>query len=86
MFPGDLVMQGATASVPTVLTKFVWNILVLVWEGLNVCALYKLILVIGILCVSYGNETKVNVTGPAWWLINISSANGLVPSGNKPLP
>ena len=28
----------------------------------------------------------VNVTRPRWWLVNIISGNGLVPSGNKPLP
>ena len=26
------------------------------------------------------------VTGPHWWVVNISSGNGLVPSGTKPLP
>ena len=28
----------------------------------------------------------MNVTGPYWWYVNIGSGNGLVPSGNKPLP
>ena len=28
----------------------------------------------------------MNATGPYWWLVNIVSGNGLVPSGNKPLP
>ena len=28
----------------------------------------------------------MNVTGPHWWSVNIGSGNGLVPSGNKPLP
>ena len=28
----------------------------------------------------------MNVTGPYWWLVNIGAGNGLVPSGNKPLP
>ena len=28
----------------------------------------------------------MNATGPYWWLINIGSRNGLVPSGDKPLP
>ena len=32
------------------------------------------------------NCTNVNVTGLHWWSINIGSGNGLVPSGNKPLP
>ena len=25
-------------------------------------------------------------TGPLWWLVNIGSGKGLVPSGYKPLP
>ena len=29
---------------------------------------------------------KLNVTRPYWWSVNIGSGNGLVPSGNKPLP
>ena len=32
------------------------------------------------------NCRQLNVTGPYWWLVNIGSGNGLVPSGNKPLP
>ena len=28
----------------------------------------------------------MNATCPRWWLISICSGNGLVPSGNKPLP
>ena len=28
----------------------------------------------------------MNVTGHHWWQVNIGSGNGLVPSGNKPLP
>ena len=32
------------------------------------------------------NCTNVNVTGLHWWLANIGSGNGLVPSGSKPLP
>ena len=28
----------------------------------------------------------MNATRPYWWLVNIGSGNGLVPSGNKPLP
>ena len=28
----------------------------------------------------------MNATGPYWCYINIVSGNGLVPSGNKPLP
>ena len=29
---------------------------------------------------------EVNATIADWWLVNIVSGNGLVPSGNKPLP
>ena len=32
------------------------------------------------------NCPLVNTTSPHWWLVNIGSGNGLVPSGNKPLP
>ena len=28
----------------------------------------------------------MNVNGLCWWQVNIGSGNGLVPSGNKPLP
>ena len=28
----------------------------------------------------------MNATGPYWRWVNIGSGNGLVPSGNKPLP
>ena len=31
-------------------------------------------------------EIALNVTGLYWWSVNIGSGNGLVPSGNKPLP
>ena len=46
--------------------------------------IFKQILVIdgwGISC-----EIALNVTGLHWWSVNIGSGNGLVPSGNKPLP
>ena len=29
---------------------------------------------------------QMNATAPYWWWVNISLGNGLVPSGNKPLP
>ena len=32
------------------------------------------------------NCPDMNVTGLHWWSVNIGSGNGLVPSGNKPLP
>ena len=32
------------------------------------------------------NCPHMNVNGLHWWLVNISSGNGLVPSSNKPLP
>ena len=32
------------------------------------------------------NWPNMNVTGLHWWSLNIGSGNGLVPSGNKPLP
>ena len=31
------------------------------------------------------HDPQVNATRPYWWLVNIGSGNGLVPSGNKPL-
>ena len=35
---------------------------------------------------SLWNCLQVNATRPYWWLVNISSGNGLVSPGNKPLP
>ena len=32
------------------------------------------------------NCPNMNVIGLHWWSVNIGSGNGLVPSGNKPLP
>ena len=32
------------------------------------------------------NCYEMNATTPYWSLVNIGSGNGLVPSGNKPLP
>ena len=32
------------------------------------------------------NCPQMNVTGPYWWQVIIGSGNGLVPTGNKPLP
>ena len=32
------------------------------------------------------NCSQMNVAGTHWWLVNIDSGNGLVLSGNKPLP
>ena len=32
------------------------------------------------------NCPQMNATKPYWWSVNIGSGNGLVPSGNKPLP
>ena len=32
------------------------------------------------------NCPNMNVTGLHWWSVSIGSGNGLVPSGNKPLP
>ena len=32
------------------------------------------------------NCTNMHVTGLHWWSVKIGSGNGLVPSGNKPLP
>ena len=36
--------------------------------------------------ISMWNCSQVNATRPHWWLVNIGSGNGLVPSGNTPLP
>ena len=32
------------------------------------------------------NYSNMHVTGLHWWSVNMGSGNGLVPSGNKPLP
>ena len=56
--------------------KFEWNFRHLI---------FKQILVIdgwGISC----EIALMNVTELRWWSVNIGSGNGLVPSGNKPLP
>ena len=36
--------------------------------------------------VTDGWGSDMNVTGLHWWSVNIGSGDGLVPSGNKPLP
>ena len=47
----------------------------------------KLVSMIDILSISCEIALKgVNVIRPYGWLVNIGSVNGLVPSGNKPLP
>ena len=46
--------------------------------------LYKLCQEPHILQISY--EIEVPATRPYFWLVNIGSGKGLVPSGNKPLP
>ena len=48
--------------------------------------IFNLALLIAILKSSYDNVLKMNATGPYWWYVNIGSCNGLVLSGNKPLP
>ena len=57
--------------------KFEWNFRYVV---------FKWILVIADWGISCENCTNMNVTGLHWWSFNIGSGNGLVPSGNKPLP
>ena len=32
------------------------------------------------------NFSQMNAREQLWWQVNIDSGNGLVPSGNKPLP
>ena len=46
----------------------------------------KLISKINISSIFLWNCYQVNATKPHWSLVNIGSGNGLVPSGNKPLP
>ena len=36
--------------------------------------------------VNHCEISQVHATELHWWLVNIGSGNGLVPSGNKPLP
>ena len=45
-----------------------------------------LILVIEWLMYLLWNCHHMNVTESYWWQVNIGLGNGLVPSGNKPLP
>ena len=47
--------------------------------------IFKQILAIDDWGISW-NCPNMNVTGFHWWSVNIGSGNGLVPSGNKPLP
>ena len=49
--------------------------------------IFQLILVIDGWSISCKIVLKwMPTNGPYWWYINIGSGNGLVPSGNKPLP
>ena len=48
--------------------------------------IFKLITRIDILSISLWNYHQVNATRSYWWLFNFGPGNGLVPSGNKPLP
>ena len=49
--------------------------------------IFKLRSWIDILCISCKIiYTEVKATGPHQWLVNIVSGDGLVQSGNKPLP
>ena len=58
--------------------KFEWNFRHVI---------FKQILVIdGWLRHLLWNCPNMNVTGLHWWSVNIGSGDGLVPSGNKPLP
>ena len=45
-----------------------------------------LILVIDILRYLLWNFPQMNIIGSYWWEVNIGSDNGMVPSGNSPLP
>ena len=56
--------------------KFEWNFRHVI---------FKQILVIDGWGISW-NSPNVDVTGLHSWSVNIGSGNGLVPSGNKPLP
>ena len=48
--------------------------------------IFKWILVIDGLTHLLWNCPNMNVIGLDWWSVDIGSGNGLVPSGNKPLP
>ena len=58
--------------------KFEWNFryVILKWMDFSNSWLRNLL----------WNCPSMNVTGLNWWSVNIGSGNGLVPSGNKPLP
>ena len=63
--------------------KFEWNFRFVIFIRILVIAGW------GIYCWLRNllwNCPNINVTGLNWWSVNISSGNGLVPSGNKPLP
>ena len=57
--------------------EFVWDIIYVI---------FKRVLVFDGLGHLLWNCPNMNVTGLHWWSVNIDSGNGLVPSGNKPLP
>ena len=54
------------------------------WDFRHV--IFKQILVIDGWGISCEIALNMNDTGRQWGLVNIGSGNGLVPSGNKPLP
>ena len=56
------------------------------WGGNSKLVIFKHIWRIDIFSFSLWNCLQVNATRPHWWLVNIGSGNGLVPSGTKPLP
>ena len=47
---------------------------------------FKLILQIGVLRTSCEISLEMSATEPHWRWVNMGSGNGLVPSGDKPLP
>ena len=57
--------------------NFEWNFRYVIFQG---------ILMIDGWGISSEISPNINVSWLHWWSFNIGSGNGLVPSGNKPLP
>ena len=89
-WPNCITWEITNAGLPTSmelwgslwdLNHWPWGI----WLKFQISNFLKINSVIDGWCISWYCP-HVIITGPHWWLVNIGSGNGLVPSGNKPLP
>ena len=78
MFPKHAKVNSAWKGFNSLVPgKFEWNFRHVIFERVLVIDLLKHLL---------WNCPNMIVTGLHLWSVNIGSGNGLVPSGNKPLP